>query len=155
MTKCKKVGSFSRKSTSTLGLKMKVVFCPDLTAQSLVKRAEVVSLIIYYHTKNIQRSWYFFYITEKYYYNVFQYYYNLNVYKQKKNPCRKVIGCIFCNIQQNINKSALKVVPQYGSLYGSFFVAFRGGQHQWDASSSSKTAIWKSFYIFLLFFCFF
>ena len=70
MTKCKKVGSFSRKTTGTLGLKMKVVFCPDLTAQSLVKRAEVVSLIIYYHTKNIQRSWYFFYITEKYYYNV-------------------------------------------------------------------------------------
>ena len=49
MTKCKKVGSFSRKTTGTLGLKMKVVFCPDLTAQSLVKRAEVVSLIIYYH----------------------------------------------------------------------------------------------------------
>ena len=52
MTKCKKVGSFSRKTTGTLGLKMKVVFCPDLTAQSLVKRVEVVSLIIYYHTKN-------------------------------------------------------------------------------------------------------
>ena len=50
MTKCKKVGSFSRKTTVTLGLKMKVVFCPDLTAQSLVKK--VVSLLIYYHTKN-------------------------------------------------------------------------------------------------------
>ena len=52
MTKCKKVGSFSRKTTGTFGLKMKVVFCPDLTAQSLVKRAKVVSLLIYYHTKN-------------------------------------------------------------------------------------------------------